>query len=55
MTYVWYMNGLSLPEDTTADYHISSMSEEDEGMYSCEVSYKSQSLMSDMATVSLEK
>ena len=53
VSYVWYMNGLSLIEDTRPDYHIASMMEEDEGMYSCEVSTSSRSLMSQMASVSL--
>jgi hypothetical protein len=53
ITYVWYMNGLSLINDTTPDYHIASMTEEDEGMYSCEVSSSTHSLMSRMASISL--
>ena len=53
ISYVWYMNGLSLIEDTRPDYHIASMTEEDEGMYSCEVSTTSRSLMSQMASISL--
>ena len=55
LTYVWYMNGLSMLEDTRADYHIPSMTEEDEGMYSCEVSTLNQSIMSEMASLSLAK
>ena len=55
LTYVWYMNGLSLLEHTTPEYHIAHLTEEDEGMYSCEVNYLSQSVMSQMATISVAK
>ena len=55
ISYIWYMNGLSLPEDTSPEYKIVSMTEEDEGMYSCEVSSSNYSLMSRMARVSLAK
>ena len=55
VTYVWYMNGLSLLENMKSDYHIPCMTEEDEGMYSCEVSSLTQSIMSNIATLSLDK
>ena len=40
-------------EDTSSEYKIVSMTEEDEGMYLCEVSSSTHSLMSCMARVSL--
>lgn len=55
LNYVWYMNGLSLLEHTTPEYHIASLTEEDEGMYSCEVSTVNQSVMSQMASVFIAK
>ena len=55
ITYMWYINGLSLPQDTKPDFLIPTMTEEDEGMYSCEVSTGTSSLMFLMATISLIK
>jgi hypothetical protein len=55
LTFVWYMNGLSLLEHTSPEYRIASLTEEDEGMYSCEVSSLNQTVMSQMATVSVSK
>jgi hypothetical protein len=55
LNYVWYLNGLSLLEHASPQYHIASCSEEDEGMYSCEVSTLNESVMSQMASVSVVK
>jgi len=55
LSYLWYLNGLSLPEDNTPDYHIESATEDDEGLYSCEVFCQASSLMSNMARLSLKK
>ena len=53
--YMWYLNGLSLLEYTAPEYHIASFTEEDEGMYSCEVSKLNQSVMSQIASLSVAK
>ena len=54
VSYLWFLNGLSLPDATSSNYHIASMTEDDEGMYCCEVSSQSCSLMSQMAQISLK-
>ena len=55
LNYMWYLNGLSLLEHTTPEYRIASFTEDDEGMYSCEVSTLNQSVMSQMASLSVAK
>ena len=55
LNYMWYLNRLSLLEHTTPEYRIASFTEEDEGMYSCEVSTLNQSVMSQMASLSVAK
>ena len=50
-----YLNGLSLLEHTAPEYRIASFTEENEGMYSCEVSTLNQSVMSQMASLSVAK
>ena len=52
ISYVCYMSGLS---HTSPEYKIVCMTEEDEGIYSCEVSSSTHSLMPRMARVSLAK
>ena len=55
LNYMWYLNELSVLEHTTPEYRIASFTEEDEGMYSCEVSTLNQSGMSQMASLSVAK
>ncbi len=54
LTYLWYFNGLSLKGETRPEYSINCFTDEDEGMYQCEVANSHGRVMSDMVEVKMK-
>lgn len=54
LSHQWYFNGRSLRNETSSQYGINSFTDEDEGLYSCEVSNEGGSVMSHLAHVALK-
>jgi len=51
LSYLWYFNGLSLKDETGPEYSINCFTDEDEGMYACQVTNMYGHVMSNMAHV----
>ena len=51
LSYLWYFNGLSLKGETRPEYIIHCFTDEDEGLYACQVSNSYGGTMSHMAHV----
>lgn len=49
--YLWYFNGLSLKDETRPQYSINCFTDEDEGMYACQVMNTYGKVMSKMAHI----
>lgn len=49
--YLWYFNGLSLKDETRPQYSINCFTDEDEGMYACQVMNTYGKVMSNMAHI----
>ena len=53
LSYVWYFNGLSLKDETRPEYFINCFTDEDEGLYLCEVTNSYGSVKSEMSHVTM--
>lgn len=51
LCYLWYFNGLSMKDEERPQYYINCFTDEDEGMYACEVSNLNGSMTSNVAHV----
>ena len=54
ISYQWFFNGRSLRDEASPQYSINSFTDEDEGLYSCEVSNGSGRVMSHLAHVAMK-
>lgn len=54
VSHQWYFNGRSLRGETAQQYSINSLTDEDEGLYSCEVYNEGGSVMSHLAHVAMK-
>ena len=51
LDYLWYFNGLSLKDETRPRYSINCFTDEDEGMYACQVMNAYGKVVSKMAHI----